>query len=68
MALRVWKEKFNFTKQSQKKGLKLKNLGSFKSEAFIGPSTLGFEVKTTFFIQNLGILSKSPKGGQFSDF
>ena len=49
-------------------GLKLKNLGSFKSEAFIGPSTLGFEVKTTFFIQNLGILSKSPKGGQFSDF
>ena len=49
-------------------GLKLKNLGSFKSEAFIGPSTLGFEVKTTFFIQILGILSKSPKGGQFSDF
>ena len=46
----------------------VKNLDSFKPKAFFGPSTLGFEVKTTFFIQNLGILSKSPKGGQFSDF
>ena len=42
--LPIWKEKFNFIQQNEKKGSKLKNLGFFKSGTFFGPTKIGFEV------------------------